>query len=194
MAGIDENIVREFFEINGFFVRQLNKYQVQSRKKRDSEEIDMLAENPSAIRQEPGDLNFSLSSSDLKGIARALIAVRPWHTSVFSVATMKSSKGLFNFLRKSALSGLGAPPDGTSIFKILVIPNLPKNIAEKSKSVEFLKAKGVDGVITYPTMLGEIMDYVKVNNNYSKSDFLQTLRILKNYGFIADTQLDLFKK
>jgi hypothetical protein len=26
MAGFDENIVREYFELNGFFVRQLRKY------------------------------------------------------------------------------------------------------------------------------------------------------------------------
>ena len=40
MAGIDENIVREYFEANGFLVCQANKYQVQSRKKRADENID----------------------------------------------------------------------------------------------------------------------------------------------------------
>ena len=48
MAGFDENIVREYFELNGFFVRQLRKYLVQSRKKRADEEIDLVVYNPSA--------------------------------------------------------------------------------------------------------------------------------------------------
>ncbi len=46
MAGFDENIVREYFELNGFFVRQLRKYAVQSRKKRADEEIDLVIYNP----------------------------------------------------------------------------------------------------------------------------------------------------
>ena len=34
MAAIDEEIVREYFEQNGFFVRQVRKYQVTARKKK----------------------------------------------------------------------------------------------------------------------------------------------------------------
>ena len=41
MSAIDEGIVREFFEQNGFFVRQVRKYQVQARKKTSDEEIDL---------------------------------------------------------------------------------------------------------------------------------------------------------
>ncbi len=51
MAGFDENIVREYFELNGFFVRQLRKYLVQSRKKRADEEIDLVVYNPQRARR-----------------------------------------------------------------------------------------------------------------------------------------------
>ena len=53
MAGFDENIVREYFELNGFFVRQLRKYAVQSRKKRADEEIDLIVFNPNAPVESP---------------------------------------------------------------------------------------------------------------------------------------------
>ena len=33
MSAIDEGIVREYFEQNGFLVRQVRKYQVQARRK-----------------------------------------------------------------------------------------------------------------------------------------------------------------
>ena len=41
MSGFDENIVREYFELHGFLVRQVRKYQVQSRRKVAEEEIDI---------------------------------------------------------------------------------------------------------------------------------------------------------
>jgi hypothetical protein len=33
---------------------------------------------------------------------------------------------------------------------------------------------------------------VEVNRNYQKSDLLQTIRILKNYDFFREPQLELF--
>ncbi|MBC8039082.1 MAG: hypothetical protein H7Y06_00915, partial [Opitutaceae bacterium] len=52
MSAIDEGIVREYFEQNGFLVRQVRKYQVQARKKTGDEEIDLLVYNPSWQRGE----------------------------------------------------------------------------------------------------------------------------------------------
>ena len=46
MSAIDEDIVREYFEQNGFLVRQVRKYQVQARKKTGNEEIDLIVYNP----------------------------------------------------------------------------------------------------------------------------------------------------
>lgn len=192
MAGIDENIVREYFELGGFLVRQLQKYQVQSRKKRAEEEIDIVTENPLARE---GDLSFIITDEDLPKIRRAAIAVRGWHTTTFSAATLNSSGQIFNFLHKSALKRLDSIfGEGHKICKILVLPGLPKGRAERQKSVSLLKSKGVDGVLTYPNMLQSIIDKIEPNNNYQKSDLIQTLRILKNYGMLKDPQMDLFAK
>ena len=46
MSAIDEGIVREYFEQNGFLVRQARKYQVSARRKVAEEEIDLLVFNP----------------------------------------------------------------------------------------------------------------------------------------------------
>ena len=53
MAGFDDSLVREYFEMNGFFVRQSRKYAVQSRRKRADEEGDLLVINPSPRRGGP---------------------------------------------------------------------------------------------------------------------------------------------
>jgi hypothetical protein len=51
----------------------------------------------------------------------------------------------------------------------------------------------VDAVIPFRTMLADLVDLVEVNRNYQKSDLLQIIRILKNYGFFREPQLELFK-
>jgi hypothetical protein len=40
-------------------------------------------------------------------------------------------------------------------------------------------------------MLLDLLDKIETNQNYTKSDTLQVMRILKNYDLLKDTQLDL---
>ncbi len=75
--------------------------------------------------------------------------------------------------------------------KILVLPSLPTAEPFRSQSVEVLKARGVDAIVSFRAMLLDLLDKVEVNQNYSKSDTLQVMRILKNYDLLKDAQLDL---
>ena len=195
MAGIDENIVREYFEINGFLVRQFYKYQVQSRKKRADEEIDLVVYNPNCSDAGQNDIGFVLSAQDISKIRQAVVSVKGWHTSTFSAAILNSSDEIFKFLQKNALKRVESMfQQGGKVFKILAIPSLPKNRSERQKSVNLLKSKGVDGILTYPHMLRNIADSIEVNNNYVKSDLLQTIRILKNYYMLRLPQMELFDR
>ena len=76
--------------------------------------------------------------------------------------------------------------------KILAIPALPATDEARAQSVELLRAKGIDAVIPFPTMLADLIASVEVNRNYQKSDLLQVLRILKNYEFLRPPQMELF--
>jgi len=42
-------------------------------------------------------------------------------------------------------------------------------------------------------LLADLIDQIEVNRNYQKSDLLQVIRILKNYDFFKEPQLELFK-
>jgi hypothetical protein len=42
-------------------------------------------------------------------------------------------------------------------------------------------------------MLADLIGHIEVNRNYQKSDLLQMIRILKNYDFFKEPQLELFK-
>jgi hypothetical protein len=172
MSAIDEGIVREFFEQNGFFVRQVRKYQVQARRKTGDEEVDQF-------------------------VHQAVVAVKPWHTEVFTPAMLKGSPEIFGFLEQNVVKQASRlfPPDagdlGGDVAKILVLPALPTAEPFRSQSVALLKERGVDGIISFRSMLLDLIEKIEANRNYGKSDTLQVIRILKIYDLLKDAQLDL---
>jgi len=199
MSGFDENIVREYFELHGFLVRQVRKYQVQSRRKVAEEEIDLIVYNP---KYAPGgrEPNFHLFASELPYIHRAVIVVKAWHTiHKFTPNLLKSSSEIFKFLEKSVSKNIeGSFTDseeekGQDLKRILVLPGLPTSDPYRTESMDLLREKGVDGIISFRSMLMDIIQKVEVNRSYQKSEFLQILRVLKNYDLLKDPQMALFK-
>lgn len=200
MSAIDEGIVREYFEQNGFLVRQPRKYQVQARRKTGDEEVDLVVFNPAWQRgaRKPG---FFLFSNELPYVRQAVVAVKGWHTGVFTPTMLKSSPEIFGFLEEKVLKDAtrffpaNAGDESSGAFtKILVLPSLPTAEPFRSQSVELLKERGVDAIISFRAMLLDLLDKVEINQNYTKSDTLQVMRILKNYDLLKDAQLDLLSE
>ena len=196
MSAIDEGIVREFFEQNGFFVRQVRKYQVQARRTTGDEEIDLLVHNPSWLKgsRKP---DFFLFATELPFVHQAVVSVKPWHTDVFTPAMLKGSPEIFGFLEQNVLRQAARlfPTEsdgvGADVAKILVLPAIPTAEPFRSQSVELLKERGVDGIISFRSMLLDLIEKIDANRNYGKSDTLQVIRVLKNYDLLKDAQLDL---
>jgi hypothetical protein len=197
MSAIDEGIVREYFEQNGFLVRQARKYQVSARRKAAEEEIDLVVFNPGWQRgaRKP---DFFLFGSELPYVHRAIVAVKGWHTGVFTPNMLRSSPEIFSFLQQNVLkeaarffSPAASEEPGDAPTKILVLPSLPTAEPFRSQSVEMLKQHGVDAIISFRAMLIDLLEKIEINQNYSKSDTLQVMRILKNYDLVKDPQLDL---
>jgi hypothetical protein len=203
MAGFDENLVREYFELNGFLVRQLRKFQAPPRKKRSEENVDLVVHNPNASTD--GVLaGFQLFSADMARIQRAVVVVKAWHNSRFTPAMLKSSTRAFDYLKKDVLNKAddffsyeddAVDPmliDGGAFKKILVLPGLPTSDPQRSESIELLQKSGVDGIITFSTILENLFRNVEVNHSYQKSDLLQLMRILKIYAMVKEPQMNLF--
>lgn len=190
MSSVSENIVREYFELHGFFVRQQRKYIAPT--KREDEQIDFYVCNPQA-EGSAGLVPFILGSADLAGVHRAVVVVKGWHTETFSPAVLANAPEIFRFVEPSvfqqAARAFGA--DGV-VTKILVVPALPQGDEAREQSIELLRSKGVDAVIPFRTVLGDLIARTETNRNYQKSDVLQIIRVLKNYDFIKDPQLELF--
>jgi hypothetical protein len=191
MAAVSESIVREYFELHGFFVRQQRKYVAPTR--REDEEIDFFVINPQP-QARTGPLPFVLQSADVPSLARAVVVVKGWHTESFSTAVLANAPEIFRFVEPAVFQravrtfgGDGSPS------KILVVPTLPQAEEARAQSIELLRGKGVDAVLPFRTMLADLIDQIEVNRNYQKSDLLQIIRILKNYDFFREPQLELFK-
>jgi hypothetical protein len=191
MSAVNDLIVREYFEAQGFWVSQPCKYSSQGRAKRLEEEIDFLVFNPhnavSTIFE-----HMIWTGADLRGVRGAVVAVRGWHSERFSMATFANMPELLRFadadVVKKATARLGTP----EVAKILCLTQLPASGDLKAKTLEFLKGRGVDGILSFRQMLVELLADVEQNHNYDKSDVLQMLRILKSSGLIRDNQMELF--
>jgi len=202
MAGVDEAIVREYFELNGFLVRQVRKYQVHSRAKRAEEEIDLIIYNPT-FQNPDRSPNFMLFSNDLKYIQRGIVSIKAWHSHTFTPSTLKGSADIVKFLEKDVVKRAEElfnlpekqvePLSVQQLTKILVLPGIPTHEPHKSESTKLLQEAGVDAIISFRAMLQDIIDKLERSHNYSKSEILQLLRIMKNYDMIKAPQMELFK-
>lgn len=192
MPAVSETIVREYFELHEFLVRQHRKYVGRDRREED-DDIDFFVLNPHPqTRAQP--VPFVAASADLPFIERAIVVVKGWHTETFSTARLEHTPRIFRFVEpkvfEQAAKAFGT---GGTLLKILVIPALPQNAQARLESLALLRAKGIDAVIPFQTILADLIAETEKNRNYQKSDLLQIIRILKNYEFFKEPQLELFK-
>src|SRR5512135_3615980 len=123
MSAVSEAIVREYFELHEFLVRQHRKYISQTRRE-DEDDIDFFVLNPHP--QSPSaELPFVLSSADLAHIGRAIVVVKGWHTETFSSAVLAHAPEIFRFVEPRVFQQAARAfvKDG-KLLKILVVPAL----------------------------------------------------------------------
>lgn len=192
MSAVSEWIAREYFEHLGFMVYQPVKYQVAARGKTPAEEIDLIVYNTRA--GEGGEPESPImTSDDLRRVVCGVVSIRGWHTDRFSPALIETAPELFRFTDESVLQQVRRMTGYEGrIVRILCFPGFPASPELKDESLAMLAAKGIDGLVSFQHMLLELAAGVEIQNNYEKSDLLQLLRILKNYGLLRDAQMELF--
>jgi len=193
MSAVNEWIVREYFESLGFLVGQPRKYAVPGRQKSAEEEIDIVVYNPTvAAHRIPEKMIWE--TADLASVERAVVGVRGWHTERFYASTFEQTPDILRFAEEASVQFAAGLLGSSSMAKILCLPRLPASGELKDNSIAVLRAKGIDGIVSFHTMLAELISHVDTNRNYEKSDVLQIIRLLKNYDFIKDSQMELFGK
>src|SRR5215469_13255350 len=150
MAAISETIVREYFELHEFLVRQYRKHVAPAG--REDDDLDFLVINP---RPHPrsGELPFALSSAQLPFVERAIVVIKAWHSEIFTPALLTNAPELLRFVeKKSFQNAVDAFTGGEGVLKILVVPVLPREAQAREQSITILRSKGIDAVISFPTM------------------------------------------
>ena len=192
MASVNEWIVREYFETLGFFVIQPNKHQVAARRKHDDEEIDLLITRPgqAGVFNTPREAIWD--ARHLEKVQRAVVSIRGWHTDRFSPATLKTNPEIFRFTELSVTKEARKILGPGSVVKILCVSDMAASAEPQDEALAMMRENGVDGVLSFRTMLLELVEHIDTSKNYEKSDLLQILRILKTYDLLKDSQMELF--
>ncbi|MBD5782277.1 hypothetical protein IEN85_22450 [Pelagicoccus sp. NFK12] len=198
MSCVEEAIVSEYFEQNGFLVRPLRKSRSHT-KKGYEEGLDLYVRNM-VFREGSRDPNFLLFSSELRYLESAIVCVRGWFGDKASLASMSSGAEIVKYLETYVFKKVDkwfaydpAVTFGTRVppMHVLVAPVFPTQEPHRSQCIELLQEKGVHGIVSFKSMALDLIDRVDTKQVYEKSDLLQTLRILKNFDLVKDSQMDL---
>lgn len=193
MSGVNEAIVREYFESLGFLVVRPCKYVIPGKRKSAFEVLDLLVVNPRASLHEPPQTPI-WDDSHLRGVSRAVVGIVGWHSERLYPALFKKSPELLAFAGEAAMREAAAVLGPGPAARILCLADLPASSELTKDALAVMKEQGVDGVILFRTMLQHLIAKVDGKTNYEKSDLLQTIRILKSYGLFRGNQMELFER
>src|SRR5260370_26868812 len=136
MTAVSETIVREYFELNGFLVRQFRKHVAPAG--REDDDIDFLVLNAKPNTR-TDDRPFLLASPDLGSIERAVVIVKAWHTHIFSPALLTNNPDFFLFLeRKSFHQAVARFGRSGTLIKILVVTALQHDSLTREQWIAIL--------------------------------------------------------
>ena len=201
MAGFEEYIVREYFEQHGFLGRHHRRSPLGGRRKGSEESIDFVVVNPDFA---PSDRQtaFLLFTSELVYLEQAVVLPRMWHRGVrLSPALFKNNTELLKFIEKHVRKEmeiyneeLATRSEWIDWKRILVLPSLPTSEPQRTECTDLLRNMGLHGIISFRTMLMDVINKLEITGSYDKSPFLDVLRVLKAYDLLKESQMGLFKE
>lgn len=198
MQPVDERVVREFFEQYGFLTMALRKSRSHTRRPSKDEGIDLFVRNPNFA---PGGRkpSFLLFASELRYLESAVVCVRGWHHDKASLASMQGGAEILKHVETQVLKQVekwfsfdAKSQQGLlrSASKVLVAPVFPTQEPYRAQCAAALREKGVDGILSFRSILLDLIDRVDVRQVYEKSDLLQLIRTLKVFDLIKDSQMN----
>ncbi len=188
MSDVNVQLVREFFELNGF--RAMTFWQHEPTGSRGADHgFQLFVENiaPDSTRQP----EFLLRSTDIAGLGRALVEVRAWHGDRVYASVIEANPVLLEVAGEESLLRARQVFDTDDFRTILVISELPASLDARQRSLDLLRRSGLDHVIEFPTILSDMLDTLSPFVSYAPSHTLQTLRLLKRYQLVRHQQLEL---
>ncbi len=195
---MDAVIAREYLELNGFSTLPLRKSRPQAKRSGLGEGLDLYIRNMKFVEGER-EPDFLLFSSELRRLRSAVVCVHGWHGEKAALASMKSGADMLKYIEGNVLKKLDKWFEfehwrelGETEFskRILVAPTFPTQEAYRARIVTALKERGVDGILSFRSMLLDIIDRVDTRHVYPKSELLQLVRTFKTSDLVEDSQMN----
>ncbi len=189
MSDLNMQLVREFFELNLFYVLPHWQFE-EALRDMDSAGSLLFVEQPKPAIT--GELDCLLHPGDVQSIQRAVVEVRAWHADRMYTSVIESNSVFARVASEQTRTIADAVFNGQDYKILLVVSEFSASPDKRDKAVKILQEHGIDHVIEFPTILADMLRLVSPHNNYAPSHTLQTMRLLKRYNFIRKQQLEIF--
>ncbi|HOL22351.1 MAG TPA: hypothetical protein PLQ41_05820 [bacterium] len=176
MSQASIEIVKEFFIIHNFFVLKKNDI--------------LFVKNAELTEPEEMD-KFILSGSEVSRVLKNAV-VKPvcWHTMKFTPVVLSRFPEIFEFSKGRYTLESKKFFQGENFKKVLVIPSLPASDKLQKESIKIMKEEGVDHLITFPSVIANLIEKIDARNVYLSS-IDEILRVLKFYKFFGEKEQKL---
>jgi hypothetical protein len=191
---LESPIVRLFFELNSFYVSEVNHGSTGLPKKVGDFSLFYVQHQDHKLNEDFS--GFQLFANDIAKIKQAQVLVRPYHFQKTTPTLLKNNSKLADLIRKDIAryseAELFDRSEVAPEFHILILPSLPGVGPVREDIEELLRKNGVGAVISYRSILENLLKAVEFDKVYPKDSPLEMLRILKIYDLIKNPQLELF--
>lgn len=192
-----ESLTIDYFELNGFLVRK-------GWNNAEAEGVfpSLVVRNLKEDLEETMMFNFQWFSSDVMKTQRAVVCFVAEDLLLEGKTILKQDKRLFQSLKKviTAKQALKFPWEVKSLKerdlqghkKLVLFPAIPTSDPQRSNLIDLLQKKEVDGVITFRTLLDNMIQQLDTLESPQLTSRLRQLKILKQMELIKMSQMDLF--
>ena len=205
MTLLEELVAREYLERNGFFLKLLYpEITVQSKKTKAKgggpHPTYLIQRQTGRSQNEPLGDRFQLFSSDLGGLAMAILVAFGWSTPGLSQQVFQSGARYRSWVRnqvvpsfQSSLQGVGKQEHSpSSPAKMVLLPGLPVSEPYRQECIDLLKDSGVEAMFSIRTLLESLVGQIPLSPGIATSTLSEMIRLLKVYELIRPPQMDLF--
>ena len=190
MQNTEELISRTYFETLGFCTRF--RHLSQPAHGNNCRLLEIQKAEKAHTEVSSSQFAFQLFSSDCQHLHSALIILYTWPVQIWELSLLKSSKKLSAQIKK-CLKPLAANmfEEFEDSFRLLPLPAWPTAEADRKLVTEIVEALGIDGIITYRTMLGKLTESPELPSS-DHNPIPGALRMLKAFHLLSGAQSDLF--
>ena len=164
MSDVNEELVRRYFELKGYFVRTNVRYEFRTEKGMGHSDIDLCVIHP------------------ISGDA-AIVEVKGWHAERITASYMRQWPRLFYFVRKEALAEAKRLLGRKDFRRILVVSRLGARSAGRQAVIDHAAKKKVE-ILEMPEVLQFLVDHTPTGRS-AGSESEHVIRLMKVYGLVT---------